>query len=157
MRIKPLPNLPTLKSPQIDEQEENDFSILSPTVILFRRQDTFLSICHELHAGAANYDQTSQSLVKCLTALKHAYLISKWAIRKDERLMIDKLIREWIRKYNESYTEKNGLLKSDYTDLHQRIYAIMDRLYKAQQEVGMGIRKDHSTTTLNKMDKAMLE
>ncbi len=144
-----------MRTPTLDDLE-GESSKFNQSVLLFRRQDSFLTRFQELHDQAMTYDQSGKSLLICYSVFRHAYLISKHAIADRFRERIDKLLNVWVVEFKKS-CGKTGITNEDYGKLHNDLYDLVDRLYMAQQKVGMGIKKELYASTYGKLNQAMLE
>ena len=156
------PKLPELKMEKLKEQGEMEemYSRFNQSVLLFRRQDQFLTRFHFLHDEAVQYDPSGISLAKCFSTLKHASLVLCHAFRKHRRESLDKKLKRWGDDYNKAFVSKFGGVRTipddKYGELHGRLFDICNIIYAAQQESGLGVVMERRATDLSKFNEALL-
>ena|SRR3990167_1261027 len=144
-----------MKHPKREYGDRNkEVTIWNQGMFLFARQDDFITEFHKTHDRAAlYYDSKGIALISCFSALRHAFLPTKHAIRKEDREKIEEKLRQISTALSEESARPNGINNLQYTTIHQRLYEAVDMLYAAQQKVGMGILKERKITHEDSVDE----
>lgn len=149
--------MPTLKFDKRGmEFTEEDYASLSPTVLIYKRHDDFITRFQELHDAALTEDLSGNALAVCFSALRHAYLPIEAGVWKKEQKAIDAKMKKFKKGFNDAIS-KGQLTPEKYRELYEDLFEIAQAMQKAMQMAGMGVRKEHRYTSHAKMDEAMLK
>lgn len=150
---------PTIKNNEKDIDRLKEFSVLNQAVYLFARQDKFMTAAQfGLDNAKTNQDLTGTILIKCLSAVEHAFLPTKYAMpeRLDSgggRRKCTKLLNDINQKLSE-YLKKGSLTPSEYTEIHGMLMEAIDSIYEANQNTNLGVPMDFKRDQAQKIREA---
>jgi hypothetical protein len=142
-----------------ENEEILEFSTFNRAALIFNRQDRRLTDVDNCLWSGRMYEQYATALKDAHFALRLAIVPVYAALRINDQNTLDRRMNGFIQSISR-FDEKNygpkpsAEASKEYGEMWQKAYEVLQELCAAQQRVNMGVPKERSFTTRQKIRRA---